>query len=87
VSMNRLADTHEALNDLLAMWVRDHGWDYNICHMALRMLARNHAIDPQLPLTVGFKEKCDEWCIIHRLDGKLAPAPPSPKLEGPNQQG
>jgi hypothetical protein len=48
---------HCALNDLLAIFIMQHGYEYCIVDEALEALAMS---DPDLPITVAFYDKVEE---------------------------
>ena len=52
----QIKNYHEALNDLLALWVASNGFDYNVVCKSLKALAQN----TNLPLTYGFIDKINE---------------------------
>lgn len=52
----RLQETHHALNNLLALWISEHGEDYNVVDHAKQALERNQMLMPTLPVTLTKQE-------------------------------
>ncbi len=54
VDIDAFIELQECLNDLLAIWVAQYGYDFNIVDKSVKALAK---CDSKLPVTLAFADR------------------------------
>lgn len=54
-----LIKTGKALDNLLSLWIRDHGYDWNCVDAALDALAHIRKQIPDFPVTAAYSKEVD----------------------------